>query len=275
MIHENNMMINQYKNNIVISDVLTLKNCLNGTTLLQKDFDGRTTLYWKALYGDRQCVKTILQEARRKNILEEVIDAGHEKGWTPLYQAAFNEHTDVVRFLLQNGADANAESNEKSTVEGVTALITSCEQGYEEIVKLMIRYGADIDHKRKSGGDCAFGAARKNRLKILKLILPDNPHLVNRHLYKGLTILHTASVDSNYDVVKYILKQSNVSVNDKQNDFGDTPLGFSIQFKGDIKIVQLLIDSGADHQILSDGKTPLEWAKEKNIKEVEDYLNTL
>ena len=112
----------------------------------------------------------------------------------------------------------------------------------------MIKYGAEIDHKRKDGADCVYLAAQNNKLEILKIILPNNPQLVNRHLFKGLTILHTAAKNGNYDVVKYILEKSTISVNDNLNVWSFTSLGVAIQYKGDLMMVKLLINFGANQQ---------------------------
>ena len=268
-------MINKNKNKLIILDAITLKNCLDEKSLLQKDSTGTTTFHWKAYYGDLQCVQSILQEGRRTNQLKEVIDAGDDKGFTPLYSASSRGHTEVVKYLLENGGNVNAETNQNSTTPGNTALINSCYKGNVDSVKLLLNYGADINHKRKDGMDCVYIAAQENKLDVLKLILPENPHLVNRHLYKGFTILHAAAKNGNYDVVKYILDQNTNSINDKQNNFDSTPLRSAIKYDGDLRMIKLLINKGADPHRVSGGKTPIEWAKETGKQEIEDYLNSL
>ena len=105
--------------------------------------------------------------------------------------------------------------------------------------------------------------------------MPNNHHLLNRHLFKGYTILHIAAGKGHYNVVKYILGQSNASVNDKENDFDHNPLGFSIKYDGDLRITKLLINKGADPLLISNGKTPLQWAKVKGKKEIENFLKTI
>jgi len=258
------------------SDALTLKKCLNGKTLLLKDSTGATTFFRKAQGGDIECVESILQEGRRTNQLKKLIDKADDYGRTPLYTASFNGRTAIVKFLLKNGANVNTASNEKDTQsEGSSPLIASCSNGHEEIASALLSHGGDVNHQRKNGADCVYRAAQENQLGILKLILPNNPHLLNRHLYEGFTITHTAAWHGHYDVLQYILQASNTSINDKSNYWDETPLGLATRFDGDLRMVQLLIAHGANPRLISDGKTPQQWAKQKGKIEIENYLKTL
>ena len=259
-----------------ISDKVALQKCLKGKTLFEKDDVGATQLYWRAREGDYDCTQIILQEARRTSNVKKLVNTAHEEGDTPLYASSFNGHTKLVEVLVSNGANTEIETNEKSTTPGTTALIVACEKGHVEIVNILIRYGADVKKQKEDGADCAYIAAQFNQLKILKLILPGNPELTERHLFKGLTILHTAAWENHYDVAKYIIQESNGSTfNNKQNDYQDTPLGIAIQTEGDLKMVRLLVENGAKTHLRSDNKTPLEWAKEKKKQAIIDYLDTL
>jgi ankyrin repeat protein len=74
--------------------------------------------------------------ARRQSLL-------NEPGWsstTPLYLAALNNCTEVAKFLLAEGADVNAKSE-----QGATALHIAAQKGNFEMVKLLLAYHADIN----------------------------------------------------------------------------------------------------------------------------------
>ena len=79
------------------------------------------------------------------------------------------------------------------------------------------------------------------------------------------------------EVAKCILKRdkSNQIVNDNRNTYNDTPLTLAIEESGNLEMVKLLIDHNADPMMKGDGKSPLEWAQEKDKKDIVAYLQTI
>lgn len=60
---------------------------------------------------------------------------GLQKGWTPLHAAGAAGHVDVVKMLLDAGANPN--STDKA---GSTPLIVSAGAGHRKVVKEMLKY---------------------------------------------------------------------------------------------------------------------------------------
>ena len=61
--------------------------------------------------------------------------------------ASLKGHTEIVKALLDKGADVNAKSK-----DGVTALMWASQDGHTEIVKaLLIDKGADVNAKSEKG----------------------------------------------------------------------------------------------------------------------------
>lgn len=65
---------------------------------------------------------------------------------TALEAAAMNGHAEVVRILIKAGADANARS-----ADGATALIAAAKHGFGDVVQLLLDAHADPDAASSDG----------------------------------------------------------------------------------------------------------------------------
>ena len=65
---------------------------------------------------------------------------------TPLIFACCNDHLEVVRYLLEQGA-----KSDKTDKEGMTSLHIAAFNGNLEIVKLLMIYGADLNARTNRG----------------------------------------------------------------------------------------------------------------------------
>ena len=108
----------------------------------------------------------------------EGVNLAHPSGWTPLMAASANGHTDVVRYLLSQGADVNAKDrysvtrrnlstellkqrsadfhpaiNPRIACVGWTPLHYAVAFQHLPIVELLLSHGADTDAKNADGDD--------------------------------------------------------------------------------------------------------------------------
>ena len=67
-------------------------------------------------------------------------------GWTPLIAASVYGHLEVVRYLLEQGAN-----RDKANIYGYTSLYCAAVEGYLETVKLLMVYGADLNARNNRG----------------------------------------------------------------------------------------------------------------------------
>ena len=75
---------------------------------------------------------------------ETDVNQPNEFGHTPLYFAALNGNTEILKILIQSGAFIHAES-----IDGTTALHTTCFHGHMETAKILLANNAIIDKQDK------------------------------------------------------------------------------------------------------------------------------
>ena len=95
-----------------------------------------------------------------------------ERGITPLAAAITSSSVEVVRMLLQQGCDAREAVNERD-LEHATPLHIACEQGHEEIARLLIAHGAHVDAKMPDGPTPLFLATMRlpSHSRVVQLLV--------------------------------------------------------------------------------------------------------
>ncbi|PWT98602.1 MAG: hypothetical protein C5B51_28870 [Terriglobia bacterium] len=97
--------------------------------------DGSTPLLWAASFNDADLVKRLLQAGANPNIRNQL-------GSTPLVEAALNANTDAIRALLDAGADPNAAG-----ADGQTALMVVARTSNVAAARLLLDKGANPNAK--------------------------------------------------------------------------------------------------------------------------------
>ncbi|XP_057306768.1 poly [ADP-ribose] polymerase tankyrase-2-like [Hydractinia symbiolongicarpus] len=120
---------------------------------------------------------------------------------TPLHLAAGYNHVEVAEFLLENGADVNAQDK-----GGLIALHNASSYGHVDIAALLIKYKADVNATDRWLFTPLHEAAQKGRTQLCALLLTHgaDPQLKNQ---EGQSPLDLASADD----VKVLLQDSMVS----------------------------------------------------------------
>jgi len=115
---------------------------------------GLTPLHSAAFGGHVEIVKLLLERGADPN-------AKTDDGLTPLHIAAFKGHVDVVRVLLEHGANPNAKDN-----NGQTPLHYAVQEGHVEIVKSLLERGAD-PRIADNGGHIPLDYAKDSAIRSL------------------------------------------------------------------------------------------------------------
>ena len=93
------------------------------------------------------------------------VDVNDGDGWTALFRAARNNQTDVVRYLLNNGANVNKQNR-----WGGTALHWASTMNCTHVMRILLKHGARKDIKDGSGQTPIDSARLLNKKEAVDLL---------------------------------------------------------------------------------------------------------
>ena len=214
-------------------------------------------------------VKNMIRDAKHFKIEEEMVNIRGKNGMTPLYQASFDGYLNIVSFLLD--AKANID---QADYDGVTPLYVASQENKLEVVKELLQRGADVNKADNGGSTPAYIATQLCNKDVLKFLL-SNGVKVDQKCFSNETILHKAAECNYHSIVEMLIKEFDIKniINDSSNDYNQTPLTSAIRIDGDLQMVKLLVEAGADKKKVGHkNKTPLQWAEEKGKNDIVKYL---
>ena len=100
-------------------------------------------------------------------LLEEgvPVDCADELDWTALFLAAQFNRTDVIRLLLQNGANAN-----KRGYDGNTPLHHAAMENSTEAIAVLVKHGASINYRNRLAEKPIDLARRWNKEEAVRML---------------------------------------------------------------------------------------------------------
>ncbi|CAN9492995.1 unnamed protein product [Ophioblennius macclurei] len=173
----------------------------SGACVYHTEEDGYTGLHHAAKLGNLETVNMLLETGQVD------VNAQDSGGWTPIIWAAEHKHVDVIKSLLNRGADVTINDKELNVclhwaayagnvdiaelvlnsgcslasvnVHGDTPLHIAAREGYLDCVTLFLSRGADIDIMNREG-DTPLSLARADTPVWVSL-------QINRKLRRGIT----------------------------------------------------------------------------------------
>lgn len=211
----------------------TIQQILISTELVDfQNFNGSSLLLSSAAGGVVSSVQLMLRAGAYVNLRDE-------NGWTPLIWAARSNHSDVVKVLLEAGADPNIANWNF----GDDALGWAAYNGHPTIVQDLLNAGADIGHVDNDGDTAFLLAVRSNHLEIARTLL-NWGSLVNVQNKDGWNALIQASYNNNTDTLRLVI-QAGGSLNAGTAKHGDTALIWATSL-GYLEIMRELLAAGAE-----------------------------
>ncbi|OBT53419.1 hypothetical protein VE04_07004 [Pseudogymnoascus sp. 24MN13] len=198
----------------------------------------RTPLYAASWKGNIDVVKVLLE-------LGADVTVADSNGETPLYVASHNGHVDVVKVLLEHGADVTV-----ANISGWTPLNAASSYGHVDVVRVLLEYGADVTVANSNGLTPLYSASVDGYVDVVKVLLEygadvtvamDNGWTLTNQEYGN--ILEYAVHNAKASLVQLLL-EVDTDTNLSSDDYGQAlQLGC---INGNVPIVDALICAGAD-----------------------------
>eukprot|EP01125_Pyxidicula_operculata_P018546 TRINITY_DN6599_c0_g1_i3.p1 TRINITY_DN6599_c0_g1~~TRINITY_DN6599_c0_g1_i3.p1 ORF type:complete len:2657 (+),score=665.91 TRINITY_DN6599_c0_g1_i3:42-8012(+) len=171
--------------------------------------------------------------------------SSYGKSWTALHYACWSGYPEVVKLLLERGANPNIATYSTK----LTAMHVACQSGNLDCVKLLVEHNVDIEPKDNKKRTPLIHAIIDGHLKVVSYLLSVGADFESCDSSQN-SALHYAAGYGWIEILKYLVHVG-ASPN-KFNDWKTTPLGISL-LKGHVHCANYLLDvKGVDVNIKDD-----------------------
>ncbi|KAF4522869.1 hypothetical protein B566_EDAN012804 [Ephemera danica] len=188
-----------------------------------------------------------LKKYIRPEQYETTIDAQNELKETPLYLCVLNGHPEMLKALLEAGADATLDCN------GKTPLQLALEPGNMTCFKILVQHFKETSPLKLNEvcevrpQSLLYEAVNLENLEAVELLIDAGVNTNIGDMNSLSTPLHRAVEKKNFRLVQILLRSSQTQI-DAPDVKGNTALHLAcvVGGTGSTELTQLLIDAGAD-----------------------------
>ncbi|KAL9958194.1 hypothetical protein ACROYT_G035173 [Oculina patagonica] len=195
-----------------------------------------------------------------KHLLEADPKCANSVGWhglTPLHHAALKDNQELVDLLVQYGADVN-----KPNAYGETPLHLACQSASLTFVHKFLEIGAELRAEDSAGRTCIHHAAKGGSILKLHYLTACGLSLKKRD-NRGQTALHAAAEHGQLLACEYLLRHKRFPPDIRDNT-NATPLHLAAKYAH--CEVAYALESQCTLSMINEpdvtGKTPLDYAGE-------------
>ena len=205
-----------------------------------------TPLHIAAVMGNSVIIKILLGRGA-------LIESPDDKGFRPVHHAIRNGELAAAALLMEHGADIEAQDNEYQH----NALYLAVRYGYLEIAQLLLQKKPHLREWSGQGATPLQCAAYYGNLAMIELLLKHGADINERGRY-NYTALHVAS-ERSCSAARLLLEYGAAFAT--KHPRGIEPLTAAV-LAGNVSLVLLFIEKGADYQIRTEGSSLLHYAAE-------------
>lgn len=271
-----------------------------GADLLLKNSLGCSPLWIAAGYDKINCLEFLSQQLDAAGKLEKALMDTNTSGDTPFLAAASRGNIAACKSMISSAETSFSQTSDETSWElkgrmirtvnnsGDTPLKVVVGEGHVELVTLLLQIDDEISEKihnsnnlqtkcintkNNNGLTPLIVACERNNVEIVKILLEYKADVKTCDA-KERNPLAVAAFCGCKDVVEYLLSNSSITttlINEKDEN-GCTPLWLASR-TGDLAMVQLLIDAGADATLKNnEGLSPEEVATKFKKEKVQQYF---
>ena len=240
----------------------------NGADINSRDKFGRPPLYDAFWVGKRSIVDLLIKKGAElpKTTGEEIYDAiladdagtvkklldkdpglvntkKHDRELMPLHLAAAMNREEIAGLLISKGADLNArDSLENWRARGWSALHWAADNDSIEVIRLLIKNGAEVDDFDKYNQTPLHLAAAEGHLRAAEILISAGAELSSVDA-EGQAPLHMAALNNQSEMIVLLLSKG-ADKNVKCRQRGATPLSDAVLWNQH-RAIDVLIENGA------------------------------
>lgn len=196
-----------------------------------RGYNLETPLYTAAQLGNVDIIKMLIDHGA--NIEARLM----QNGRTPLYEATSEGHMKAVELLLQEGANIECKCE-----DGLTPLLEASRRGHEAVVQLLLQQGANTEVRTEEGHTSLSQAVKEGHIAVVRTLLKHGADVETPNS-KNMTLLYqAASCEGRAEIIRILLQYgANLEARDMNQR---TPI-FAAVFKGHKENLEALLEAGS------------------------------
>lgn len=134
---------------------------------------------------------------------------------SPIYEATKNRNFEIVKLLVENGANANWQDSVTGTSALITAIGLPSDKCDPEIVRYLLKHGANCFQKNLQGMSCIHFAAASGQITVIEMFIEQGESVNKLTDNSNCTPLRSAIQFNQHECAKWLIEHgANLNIED-------------------------------------------------------------